>query len=89
MTKTKCTQIAAALAEHVRVMHEGRRSWNKACGQWLVYGFEAKLGFAGAVALEAAAEIAWRKKQDVEVAIFGALKEIYQEAGKWEVDHVV
>jgi hypothetical protein len=36
-------------------------AWNASTGQWLVYGFERQLGFAGAVELEAQVERAWKR----------------------------
>ena len=75
---SECPKFLEALKKQCLIIEEeinrihgcdgtGKRSrrWSSLAGQWLVYGFEQRIGFANACALEAAIEANWRAKAPV------------------------
>lgn len=68
--------IANDIEADVLRLHEGRKSWNKQCGQWLVYSYERALGFGGSVQLESAVERAWKNKTSISSAVIKVFVDI-------------
>jgi hypothetical protein len=56
------TELVNKIEKTVLSMHINRNTWNKACGQWLVYGFESRLGFFKAIELESLVERHYKNK---------------------------
>ena len=84
MNNAKLQSICVAISAQVAIMHAGRKSWSKACGQWLVYGFEPKIGFGNAADLCGNVQRAWQKGGSIEEAVRDTLKPLFVKAGKWE-----
>lgn len=82
MTKDKLMVISKVIASEVDKLHEGRKTWNKLCGQWLVYGFEAKIGFGNAAALCAEVEDAYKKKTVISEVVYQFLFKLFRDNGQ-------
>lgn len=76
-------RFAVSLENEVLKRHENRRTWDKTCGQWLVYGLERQVGFGRAVEIESIIEQAFKNKASIKNALqvyFAGLTEAFLKA---------
>lgn len=86
MTPEAIEKISDYIETRVKEDHEGRgKRWNAVTGQWLVYGFERKIGFCEATALESVIERAHKSGHSVKEAAMRFFMELSQERAKANV----